>query len=410
MRLSTVPRLALPVAVLLAAAATATAQDEPLAYVRAEALRWRVSDAPLPFPLLTGANPNDPAARGTLAEPGTRILLGGEPVGLGTTPGARFTAGAWLDEGQAVAVEGSFFTLAGRTVERLFTDPDGTSRLGLPYFHGVTGAPSVFRLSFPPIITPGRVIIIPDVGTRVIPGVFIPGAAGAVRFNTRSELLGGDGNAIFTVERIDGFRADLLFGLRYLRLEEGLALEAGTLALPGPDGAVFTTRDAFATRNNFYGAQAGLRLAYDGVLFFGDVTGKIAYGPVTESVTVDGLLVTNRFAGGVPGLFPSGVYAQRTNAGTGQETRFTAVSEVQANAGVQFGAVRLMVGYSIIYVGSVARPGRQIDPFLNPNQSEALSFTPTPPGLNGGPPLPNRSVTGSSYWAQGWSVGVELRF
>jgi hypothetical protein len=83
---------------------------------------------------------------------------------------------------------------------------------------------------------------------------------------------------------------------------------------------------------------------------------------------------------------------------------------MQANAGVQLGPLRAFIGYSFLYATSVARPGNQIDPLINPNQSEALLKSISPTGLGSGPFVPTRVVQSSTFWAQGVNVGLELRY
>ena len=133
---------------------------------------------------------------------------------------------------------------------------------------------------------------------------------------------------------------------------------------------------------------------------------------MVQQTIIAGSYQTTAFdpAGSTPTTFPGGIYTQRSNIGTSTRTRFAVVSEAQANAGIRFGAISAFAGYSILYVSSVARPGNQIDPFINPNQSEAILQTAGPPGVGAGPASPARSVNASSFWAQGISLGMELRF
>ena len=114
--------------------------------------------------------------------------------------------------------------------------------------------------------------------------------------------------------------------------------------------------------------------------------------------------------GSGPALYAGGMYAQHSNIGVTNATRFATVSEAQVNGGFQFGPVRAFAGYSILYVSSVARPGNQIDAAINPNQSEAITKSGTPPGIGNGPASPARSINSSSFWAQGVNFGLELRY
>src|SRR5262245_29390251 len=382
---------------LLTAGATASAQDGPAgttAYARAELLRWRLQDSPLSVPLLT-----------TTDAGGTRTLLGGQGIDLGTQSGGRFTGGAWFDPTAMFGVEASAFFLERASRQDLFADDTGSGRFALPYLNALNGAPSTFVLSAPGSVTPGRVVISDREERIVIPGVTIPGATALVHFGTRSSLFGGDVIAV-TGDGEGPIRFELLAGFRYLALDEEMVLEASTLRVPAIPGDQFTTTDLFKTRNDFYGPQAGVRFVYSGVAGFAELTGKAAAGTMIQQVDVAGALRTTAF--GAATSYPGGVFSQRSNLGTTSEAQFAVVSELQAHVGFQFGPVRGFAGYSFLYASSVARPGNQIDPVINPNQSESLSRTATPAG--GLPAAPVRSVTPSSFWAQGVNFGLELRY
>jgi hypothetical protein len=390
--------------VLMTTGAMATAQDfvtGPTVYGRAEALFWRVQDAPLPHPLLTmTAAP----VIGTTGSPGTSVLLGGSAIDLGTQPGARVTAGIWLDESASFGVEASAFYLNRFNSSQSFADPTGASRFGYQYMNAVTGQAAVLPLSGPGFFTPDQLIFVPQQEAFVlIPGVRIPGRTATVRLDTDSQLCGVDANCMAAI-CIGKCRAEGLAGFRYLQLEENMTLEASSLTNPSIPGEIFTMTDTFSTRNNFYGGQVGARLVYNEGCLFGELCGKLAGGVMLQQVETAGQLQTTT------GTFPSGVYAQRTNSGTGNAERFACVSEVQANAGVQFGCARIFAGYSILYINSVVRPGNQIDPFINPNQSEAILAPANPPGIGGGPAAPSAQINPSSFWAQGISLGLELRY
>lgn len=396
----------------LFAPASAGAQEYlagPTVYGRLEALQWRIQDAPLPVPLLTTTQS---AANGTVGDPNTHILLGTDSLDLGVRNGCRFTAGAWLDPGETYGVEGSVFFLRRFGTSRMFSDASGDFRLGMPYFDVAASVPAVYPLSGPSFSTPSRTIFIPQQETTItIPGITIPGASAVVGFDTHSQLCGYDLNGMMCACVEGPFRLELLGGYRYLRLREDLLLLASSTSQPA-NGDVFTTSDSFTTRNNFYGGQVGARVVLDGGFVFADVTGKVAAGPMVERVNVAGSLMTTAFDPATHGasVFPGGVYAQRSNIGETTATRCAVVSELQANVGVQCGPVRAFVGYTCLYVTSVARAGNQIDPGINPNQSEAILRSANPPGVGFGPYSPERTVTSSSFWAQGISVGLELRY
>lgn len=396
---------------LLLAPAAAQAQEfapGPTIYGRFEALQWRIQDAPLPIPLLTSTNAS---AIGTVGDPNTSILLGGSPNNLGIRNGGRITAGAWVDAFETYGVEASAFGLDRFSASGTFSDNSGSLRLGMPFFDAAAGVPAVHAISAPPFLTPSRTFFIPDSERTVtIPGVFILGDTAVVGFNTRSQLLGYDVNGMYGAGYGGPIRVDLLGGFRYLRLNEDMLLVALSTGQP-VTGDAFTTSDSFSTRNSFYGGQVGARISLDGGIVFGEITGKVAAGPMIEQMDAAGSFMTSSFDSTHNTIaFPGGVYAQRTNIGSSFLTRFAVVGEVQANAGVQIGPLRMFMGYSFLYASSVARPGNQIDPLINPNQSETLLKSISPTGLGSGPFVPTRVVQSSPFWAQGVSIGFELRY
>jgi hypothetical protein len=411
MRRGTSANRVLLLAALLLPPAAARAQEfapGPSVYGRVEALQWRIQDAPMSFPLLTSTNA---PAIGTVGDPNTSILLGGGPIYMGMRNGGRVTAGAWVDPFETFGGEVSAFGLDRFSASGTFTDNSGSLRIGMPYFDAAAGVPAVHAISAPSFLTPTRTIFIPDSERRVtIPGVFIPGDAAIVGFNTRSQLLGYDVNGMYGAGYGGPIRLDLLGGFRYLRLTEDMLLLANSTGQP-TTGDAFTTSDSFTTRNSFYGGQVGARLSFDGGFVFAEVTGKVAAGPMFEQVDVAGSFLTTSFD---PmhnqNVYPGGVYAQRTNIGSSTSTQFAIAGEMQANAGVQVGPLRAFIGFSFLYVTSVARPGNQISPFINPNQSEAILQSASPTGLGSGPFVPARDVHSSTFWAQGVSIGLELRY
>lgn len=394
--------------VLVLAAALAAPSIARAQYARIEGLQWRLQEAPIPVPLLTTTNGS---AIGTVGDPNTQILLGSQVYDLGLRSGPRVTVGAWFDPGETFGVEASGFYLEQFGTNRVFFDPSGSFRFGMPYFDAVASLPAVYPLSSPPFFGASRTIFIPESERRItIPGAILPGSTAVVGFATRSQLQGFDANGMIGASADFPVRLELLGGFRYLHLKEDLLLLTTSTAFPD-NGNVFTTSDSFKTRNSFYGGQAGARLIFDGGIVFAELAGKVAAGPMVEQVDVTGSFSTTAFD---PlhnaNVFPGAVYAQRTNLGSTTSTRFAVVSEAQANAGVQFGPVRAFVGYSFMYVTSVARPGNQIDPSINPNQSEAISLSASPTGVGAGPFLPARTVNSSPFWAQGVSLGLELRY
>ncbi len=86
-------------------------------------------------------------------------------------------------------------------------------------------------------------------------------------------------------------------------------------------------------------------------------------------------------------------------------SRFAVVPELGLNLGYQFTPViRGFVGYNFIYWSDVVRPGQQID--LNVNRT----FQPGSAIPRTGATVPGFPFTGTDFWAQGLTVGLEFRF
>ena len=82
-------------------------------WVGQEYLLWWIKDGPLPFPVVTTGDPNDPIP-GALGQPGTRPLFGGNGLDYGIFSGLRVYAGAWLIADGTIGLEGSGFLLDRR--------------------------------------------------------------------------------------------------------------------------------------------------------------------------------------------------------------------------------------------------------------------------------------------------------
>jgi hypothetical protein len=380
-------------------------------YVRLEFLYWCVKNTPQPMPLLTAADPNNPAATGVLSEPGTRVLIGGRSLDLGNPSGGRFTFQSWDDGWETQGVEVGFLFLNSRSTTFSVEDPDGSLRLGYPYFDVLNRMQAVNRLSTPAVpltfVDPfGNVISIPE--------VTLPGLGAAVQFTTDSDLYSFEVNKLYAALRDGCVRVDLIGGLRYVGLIEETELKASSVRLPQLPGDVYEITDSFLAHNHFLGPQAGMRAIVLGECWSFDLTAKLAAGAIAQVNVPEGTLRTNIFLPELnqpPGDIDGGMYVLQTNSEAKYRARFAIVPEVQANFGVQLTSwLRVFGGYTAMMVCSVIRPGDQFDLAINPNQSPTILFTPTPPGIGAGPEAPTLPMRTSTYWAHGLSVGFEVRY
>ena len=66
------------------------------------------------------------------------------------------------------------------------------------------------------------------------------------------------------------------------------------------------------------------------------------------------------------------------------------------------------IGYDLVYMSSVVRPGEQIDRSINPTQS--VAYTSDPLARLQGSAQPAFNYNTSSFWAQAVSIGVHIRY
>ncbi|HZZ79266.1 MAG TPA: BBP7 family outer membrane beta-barrel protein [Gemmataceae bacterium] len=363
-------------------------------WVNAEYLNWWFKNSPIDVPLATtgplgpggtpfGIIPNVPGAIGT---PGTQVLLGNQNFGTSNHAGIRLTFGTWLDPDQSRGVEVSYFLVADRNNTQIV---------------GNTGA-----LLTVPFLDVGP---IKGQNTLILAAPGNPAFAnGSAILGVTNHLQGEELNGIFNLSRTDTARVDLLVGARLLQFREALTFGANSVGT-APLG-IDNASDSFVGNNNFYGGQLGLRAEFvRGPYFFG-ITEKFALGGLQEQMSVSGSTVTNfnPISAGSVQAFPGGVFAQPTNIGDHSRGRFTFANEVIATAGYQMNDwARVFISYDFIFLNNVARPGQQLNRSINDSQFAA---TIPPPGGLVGPASPAFSFRDSSFWAQGFNVGLSFRY
>jgi hypothetical protein len=202
---------------------------------------------------------------------------------------------------------------------------------------------------------------------------------------------------------------ELLAGFRYLELDEGLGV-AEVLAVdpqvPLLGGNRFQVLDQFDAQNRYYGGQLGARAEYRQDRFFVDFLGKLALGWTHEVVGINGSTVIAS-PGGQPAVGRGGLLAQPTNSGHWHRDAFAVLPEVGVTVGYQVNQyLRAFLGYSFLYLSSVARPGDQIDRSVN------ISQAPLNQGTSGlvGPARPVFVFKDTDFWVQGINFGMEVRF
>jgi hypothetical protein len=341
-----------------------------------------MKESPIP-PLVTTSPVGTPRElAGVLGAPGTVVLFPGD--GNPERSGGRFTIGFWFDNDHTIGLESTTLFLAERSLTFAAGSP-GSPILARPFFNVLTGLPASELVAFPGVL------------------------AGNVAVSSSNQLWGTELNLRGNVCRGCLWHLDWLGGVRFLSLDDNLSISEG-LAVPagiGPlAGSNIVVQDRFGTHNLFVGGQTGLDLGFRWGRWSLDLLGKIALGNTHEELNINGF---TQFA--VPGLpvstQPGGLYALPSNIGHYSRDRFAVVPEAGLNVGFQLTrCLRAVVGYSFLYSSSVIRPGNQIDRGINVSQLPSQ----VGPGTLVGPARPAPVIRGSDFWAQGLSVGLELRY
>jgi hypothetical protein len=322
-------------------------------------------------------------AGGALGVPGT-VVLSPDRLHYGTLPGGRFTVGHWLaDPRFGIEAEG-FFLGNKSTSFGQFSNAAGAPALFIPFNNLPPGAgfplgSSSFLLAFPGF------------------------AAGGQAIGSSLKLWGAESNGLYRAWSNGMQSVSILAGFRYIDLRENLSI-LSTENLLG--FGVFAGTDGFSTKNQFFGAQIGVK----GQQQFGqfDISGvaKVALGDSHQTVSINGFSTAAGF--GTPSSSPGGIFSQITNIGQQTRDRFAVAPQAQVEAGYRFkNGVRLFAGYDFLYISNVVRPGDQIDTTIN------FSSNPTINGAGStlaGPARPAPQFNGSSFWAQGVRAGASYSF
>jgi hypothetical protein len=356
--------------------------------VGAEYLLWWIKNGPVP-PLVT-ASPASSA--GILGRPGT-VTLSGPGSDLTGSPlsGARFTAGAWLDDCQTVGVEGGYFFLGTgtRNSSAAGSGAAGSPVLARPFFNALTGREDSELVAAPGVV------------------------AGSVGVAASSRLQGAEANALCNLCRGCGcglgYRVDALAGFRFLELKEGIGITEDLPVLPTVPvlgGTTFLVSDRFDTRNQFYGGQVGVQGQVWSGRLFATAAAKVALGDTHQGVDVSGF-TSIAPPGAATTTLPRGLLALPSNSGHFTRDRFGVVPEGRLGVGVQVtDYLRVSAGYTFLYWSNVARPGDQIDRVVNPAALPILGGT--APAV--GPARPALVFKDTDFWAQGLSFGLEFRY
>lgn len=354
-------------------------------YANAEFLYWATQGVSVAPMLTTGLGPVGQA--GVPGFPQTQVLFGGQRMLNDMRPGIRVEVGYWLDDEQNFGISGRFYTL-GKISHGLTAGSNGSTVLALPIQLATPGwvpAPQPFPAT-PPFLPSPTVIpaLTPPPGAPLNQAIYIsyPGlVAGAVDVNTTSDFLGFNLDARNTLIEGESTRMDVFAGYRYMTLGDQLnrSFDTGTINASGIlTGSRLMGNDSWRTRNYFHGPEVGMNLTHSLGPVNLTLETAFAMGVTCARMDINQTVTLGSLQTQIP-IYQVG--------GSDSTSYFSVVPEVGVKVGYSpIEGLNITGGYSLIYWSRVRRAQTQYD------------LTPV---------TVNDPV---DFWAQGWNVGVELRY
>ncbi len=408
-------------------------------YLHAEYLLWRLEGMNTP-PLVLQFND----IVGGVAQGPFTTLYGGNRVLEDERHGARITFGLWLDDYGQWGVEGEYLALGDLDETFSAGTLDGTvpavgSFIGRPFFN--TGV-----IVGPPASNPGAAV--QDVDTSAIDGTVTVGLTSEFRsagFRLRHNLCCrpscetccGDGvccgagvgcgsgvgpgvipfaplNRLCTLLRQGTRHTDILYGFRWVGLDEGLVV-VEDLQDRVPPVAQIDVLDIFATQNDFFGGEIGYETDWKYRRWSLNFLSKVAIGSTRQRVAIAGQTLRNGTELNPPDN-TGGLLAQRTvladdtvvgNIGSYERDEFSMIPEIGLTLGYNLTRrLKLTGGYTLLYWSNVVRPGDQIDIDVNAN------MIPRDGGPAAGSVVPGDhprfTFRQTDLWAHGLNLGAEM--
>jgi hypothetical protein len=352
---------------------------DPGIWVRFEYLNLWAKHASLSAPLATAGGS---AGQGRLGAADTSILLDQAPD-FGVIPGCRFTAGGWLGGAEdIVGCEFTFFETILRAGHFNVASEDLPGRsLAVPFLNVTAGG------------TDEASLVVGQQGM----------SSGKVGLDDALILGGFEADAMLSLSDFlpgDSARLSLLGGIGSFFLKERMQLVSSSVDALGTSSV---HSDIFLSNESFFGGDFGARGSVRWRRFSFELTGRTAVGINSPALYLAGQSGLPFFTPRPNRLAPEGFFVQPTNAGIfWRRNAFAVVPNAQFRAGYDLTRhLRLTLGYEAFLWTRVLRAGNQVDPAVNLSQLT---------GPLVGPARPAVQMRTSDFWAQGFTVGVQVNF
>jgi hypothetical protein len=348
-------------------------------WVEVDYLMWFIKPVCLKPATLTTGSPADPVP-GALGQPNTNVVMGDHKFEFGPLSGFRPTLGLWLDPDKTVGLEANGFLLQQGFAKIVFDSTNGSPATYIPFQN-----PQNVQQALP-FSTPG-----------VVNG-YAMAVGNSWLWGTEFDLVTG-----FTANRGElTFRGDMLFGARYLDLRDKVNLFNEQALVAEPSTSAFGAAE-FTTHNQFYGGQIGMRCGLDCGRWSVIYQTNVALGETHQVSQVTGSPLLGE-QGNSPLLMPGPVLALASNTIRQSADRITLVPEVSFKLRYRCADwMNINLGYSCLYWNKVLCPGDQMDNHLNVTELPGE-------GPRSGPPAPAPLFVHTDFFAQGYNVGVEIRY
>jgi len=370
-------------------------------------MAW-VRPGPLGVPLITtGLAQIAPGYHpGALGQPGTQVLFGNDPLNFPMNSGIRAQAGVFLDSQSCFSLDvGGFFLPTNHVHFSVSSDGSGNPLIARPLFFVVP----------PPGFTG------PAEGEEIdafngFPIGLNTALVGGASVDATTRLFGAEANARYNFYS-GKLHGSALAGFRNMQLDESLTISDAITPVNDLAGLTFLNtpvntpnalaiQDQFRTSNRFYGLQVGSQLAWEDDWWYVSLTGKIAVGSNDEKMSINGSTTEYSPLGAIAST-AGGYLALPSNIGNRERSEFSILPEAVFNLGLEpIRHVRIMLGYSILMLNNVVRPGTMIDRNVNP-------FTiPSSPdyGQGIGPASPTFIFHEQAFWMQALNVGLQFYY
>jgi hypothetical protein len=358
----------------------------PRYWANLQYMLWTISDGPLDVPIFTQG---PTTAGGIPGAANVRTIYGGDEIDFGSFNGGRAEFGYWCNSSQTIGVDVRGFILErGSEDFRATSGANDVLALARSYRNALTGAEAANFVTAP------------------------PNPLGSAFANASTQLWGANSDLILNVRDRSTYRVDALIGLEYLDLRETLTMGDNTFfpLAPGANTVQIVTEDSFATRNQFYGTDLGVRGTLKRGRFDCSAAFKVGLGVTHEVLDIAGR--TDVIGPAAGASFPAGFLAVESNSGRYVRDRFACVPEANFQIGYRLcKQCHAFVAYDLLYWSNVMRPGDQIDHTVNPLQVPILAAgAPTPVAALQGPVRPLAPASASDLFAQGVSLGVGVTY